>query len=221
MIAFARRFSNAKMQLLRVFNVFRRRRCYYLIVIFLLLLNFSAYFNSLRIFKLLFYIISNKKEILNEFNKQIAYKEEFQEFLAANAQKKTDAISAIARNNRSNYENLNHLCPFIPPNLVGRIDVEETEFSFEALNKKYESMFNASSGGHWKPKECQAYYKVAIIVPYRDRELHLKLFLNHMHKILPNQLIDYSIYIIELVCFINYIVVPRLVAQRALEKRKK
>lgn len=53
------------------------------------------------------------------------------------------------------------------------------------------------AGGHWGPKQCQARHKVAIIIPYRDRYQHLLLFLNHMHKFLQKQNIEYAIYIIE------------------------
>lgn len=39
--------------------------------------------------------------------------------------------------------------------------------------------------------------KLAILVPYRDREQHLKKFAPHMSSFLKSQGIDYSIYIIE------------------------
>jgi hypothetical protein len=39
-------------------------------------------------------------------------------------------------------------------------------------------------------------YKLPIIVPYRDRELHLKKFIPHMNKFLNNK-IDYKIIVIE------------------------
>ncbi len=34
-------------------------------------------------------------------------------------------------------------------------------------------------------------------VPYRNRDVQLRLFLNHMHVFLQKQLIDYAIYIVE------------------------
>jgi hypothetical protein len=40
-------------------------------------------------------------------------------------------------------------------------------------------------------------HKLAIVVPYRDREEHLKMFLPHMKKYLADQKIENTIYIVE------------------------
>lgn len=40
-------------------------------------------------------------------------------------------------------------------------------------------------------------HKLAIVVPYRDREEHLRVFLPHMHKYLSSQGLDFKIYIVE------------------------
>ena len=52
-------------------------------------------------------------------------------------------------------------------------------------------------GGLYAPTSCRARYKVAIIVPYRNRKNILKIFLNHMHPFLIKQQIEYGIYLIE------------------------
>ena len=39
--------------------------------------------------------------------------------------------------------------------------------------------------------------KLAIIVPYRDREEHLSRFIPHMEKFLSDKNIQYKIYIVE------------------------
>jgi beta-1,4-galactosyltransferase 1 len=39
--------------------------------------------------------------------------------------------------------------------------------------------------------------KISIIVPFRDRDAHLNIFLLHMHRLLTKQQIDYGIYLIE------------------------
>ena len=52
-------------------------------------------------------------------------------------------------------------------------------------------------GGKFHPKECQARQKVAIIIPYRDREANLLLFLQHMHPILQRQQLDYGVFLIH------------------------
>ena len=56
-------------------------------------------------------------------------------------------------------------------------------------------------GGEWSPADCRNTEKVAIIVPYRDREQHLRIFLNHMHPILRRQKISYRIFVVEQVSF--------------------
>ncbi|CAF4148646.1 unnamed protein product [Rotaria sordida] len=52
-------------------------------------------------------------------------------------------------------------------------------------------------GGHWFPKTCRAEQRLAIIVPYRNRESHLKLFLDIMHPFLKKQELDYTIFVIN------------------------
>ncbi|XP_013406056.1 uncharacterized protein LOC106170630 isoform X2 [Lingula anatina] len=52
-------------------------------------------------------------------------------------------------------------------------------------------------GGQWKPENCTAQTHVAIIIPFRDRDAHLRIFLNNMHPFLQKQKLDYRIYIVE------------------------
>ena len=41
---------------------------------------------------------------------------------------------------------------------------------------------------------------MAIIVPFRDREEHLRAFLNIIHPMLQRQLLQYTVFIAEQVC---------------------
>lgn len=52
-------------------------------------------------------------------------------------------------------------------------------------------------GGHWFPKICRPEQRLAIIICYRNRETHLKLFLNNIHSFLKKQLLDYTIFIVN------------------------
>lgn len=52
-------------------------------------------------------------------------------------------------------------------------------------------------GGTFKPVGCKSRQKVAIVVPYRDRSEHLETFTLYMHQFLPDQLVEYTIYVIE------------------------
>ena len=65
----------------------------------------------------------------------------------------------------------------------------------EKIEKIYKNKLEL--GGHYKPNECEARHRVAIIVPYRGREEHLRTFLLHMHFYLPRQQLDYAIFIVE------------------------
>lgn len=85
-------------------------------------------------------------------------------------------------------------CPLVPPKLVGQLKVLTESPSFEIL----ENMFsNLDPGGRYKPPDCISRNKVALIIPYRDREKHLRIFLHNMHPILQRQQLDYGIYVIE------------------------
>ncbi|CAH1271335.1 B4GALT1 [Branchiostoma lanceolatum] len=54
-------------------------------------------------------------------------------------------------------------------------------------------------GGKWSPPSSLPLpsEKVAILVPYKEREEHLKMFLLIMHPFLQRQGLDYGIYVIE------------------------
>ncbi|XP_023323120.1 beta-1,4-N-acetylgalactosaminyltransferase bre-4, partial [Eurytemora carolleeae] len=86
-------------------------------------------------------------------------------------------------------------CPMIPPNLLGRFPVltqQVPDFS------EMESMFpDLELGGSFKPADCKPRHRVAIIVPYRDREDHLRAFLYNIHRFLQKQQNEYGIYIVE------------------------
>ncbi|CAI2734801.1 unnamed protein product [Schistosoma spindalis] len=51
--------------------------------------------------------------------------------------------------------------------------------------------------GLWRPTVCDPTEKLAVIVPYRNRDIHLRMFLEHMHAFLRNQLLMYTIFIIN------------------------
>ena len=54
-----------------------------------------------------------------------------------------------------------------------------------------------TSGGRWRPSWCVARHRVAILVPYRNRERDLLSLLKVLHGVLRRQLIDYTIFVIE------------------------
>lgn len=87
------------------------------------------------------------------------------------------------------------LCPVVPPKLVGNLATYTT-----APNLTYIVDLNPGleTGGHYLPPNCRARSKVALIVPYRDREEHLRLLLHNLHPFLIRQQLDYFILVVEL-----------------------
>ncbi len=49
------------------------------------------------------------------------------------------------------------------------------------------------SGGGYSPADCEARRRVAVVVPYRDRERHLSLLLHHLHPFLQRQQAEYQV----------------------------
>lgn len=86
------------------------------------------------------------------------------------------------------------LCPPIPPNLTGPIRVLKDSPSFDELEKIFPML---EPGGHYRPQECQARDRVALIVPFRDRAQHLRTLLLNLHPLLQRQQLDYGIFVIE------------------------
>ncbi|XP_039976131.1 beta-1,4-galactosyltransferase 1 [Xiphias gladius] len=86
-------------------------------------------------------------------------------------------------------------CPEPSPLLVGPLRVEfKTPVNLEQLKKDNPDL---QPGGRFKPKDCEALQKVAIIIPFRKREEHLRYWLYYLHPILQRQQLDYGVYVIN------------------------
>ncbi|CAL8358021.1 unnamed protein product [Merluccius merluccius] len=78
---------------------------------------------------------------------------------------------------------------------VGPLRIEfNTPVSLEEVVKENPGV---GPGGRHRPKDCIAQQKVAIIIPFRKREEHLKFWLYYLHPILQRQQLDYGVYIIN------------------------
>jgi len=91
-------------------------------------------------------------------------------------------------------------CPTPPEiaNYTGRLpmksiskDIQEADIQIQANHSEIQP------GGRWKPSECESRTKVAIVIPYRDRQQHLCKFLSHIFPILQTQLLDFRIIVVE------------------------
>jgi hypothetical protein len=102
-------------------------------------------------------------------------------------------------------KNTSEHCPSVPPNLRGKINVTiSLPFYFNAHTSIFNDSndralyFNAlKNGGYWRPLDCLARHRVAIVIPYKNRFDQLNIFLYHMHPFLQTQQLDYQIFVVE------------------------
>lgn len=86
-------------------------------------------------------------------------------------------------------------CPEESPLLVGPMPID---FNIKVDLKLVEKQNpNLKLGGRYSPKDCISPHKVAIIIPFRNRQEHLKYWLYYLHPILQRQQLDYGIYVIN------------------------
>ncbi|KAK0415352.1 hypothetical protein QR680_011901 [Steinernema hermaphroditum] len=86
------------------------------------------------------------------------------------------------------------LCPPTPPGLVGPIRVWMDGPQLSEIENLYP---NLEDGGHGQPSTCRARHRVAVVIPYRDREEHLRIFLHNIHSLMAKQQLDYAIFVVE------------------------
>uniref|UniRef100_UPI003AABFD1A beta-1,4-galactosyltransferase 1-like n=1 Tax=Centroberyx gerrardi TaxID=166262 RepID=UPI003AABFD1A len=87
-------------------------------------------------------------------------------------------------------------CPDTPLGLVGPVRVEfDWKQTMDKVRK--EATSSLQEGGHYKPPDCIALQRVAIIIPFRNRHEHLKYWLFYLHPILQRQQLDYGVYVIN------------------------
>ncbi|UYV79373.1 B4GALT3 [Cordylochernes scorpioides] len=77
---------------------------------------------------------------------------------------------------------------------VGRLKVLSEDIAEDVLEAQLGWL---EPGGRWRPADCQARHRVAIVIPYRDRRPHLLAFLHNIHPMLRRQQLDYAIYVVE------------------------
>uniref|UniRef100_A0A6G1SCU9 Beta-1,4-N-acetylgalactosaminyltransferase n=1 Tax=Aceria tosichella TaxID=561515 RepID=A0A6G1SCU9_9ACAR len=77
------------------------------------------------------------------------------------------------------------------------IDLDRLRYFDDPALDTWLSYDHVKYGGQFEPDGCLPKQKVAIIVPYRDKQEHLEKFLLYIHQFLPDQLIDYIVFVIE------------------------
>ncbi|EFO18405.1 galactosyltransferase [Loa loa] len=52
-------------------------------------------------------------------------------------------------------------------------------------------------GGHWKPEDCTTEHKLAVIIPFRDRQTHLTRLIDFLIPVLKRQQLDFRFIVTE------------------------
>nr|XP_029721046.1 beta-1,4-N-acetylgalactosaminyltransferase bre-4-like [Aedes albopictus] len=142
-------------------------------------------------------VVSSKEQVANSSGKKIVPEAQRQQKQQQNETIQTDGSggngtqlidSLVRKLGRGS-------CPPIPPNLDGPVEVDATYETLSSVEQKL--AIKLLPGGQYTPRECTAHDRVAVIVPYRDREQHLPVFLKNLHPFLMKQQIEYGIYIVE------------------------
>ncbi|CAH8620178.1 unnamed protein product [Heterobilharzia americana] len=84
---------------------------------------------------------------------------------------------------RSHYDTFSNLTPVVTLN-----QTSTGQNNTNALEKLV---------GMWRPVDCDPTEKLAIIVPFRNRDKHLRKFLGHMHAFLRKQRLMYTVFVIN------------------------
>ncbi|KAM9310175.1 beta-1,4-galactosyltransferase 3 isoform 2-T2 [Pholidichthys leucotaenia] len=105
------------------------------------------------------------------------------------------------------YANLSHLprghsyadnipyCPKTSPLIGGPIHVTfKSGLTLAEVQRKNPLVVR---GGRYRPPDCEARHRTAIIIPHRNREHHLKFLLYYLHPFLQRQQLSYGIYVIH------------------------
>ncbi|XP_037513471.1 beta-1,4-N-acetylgalactosaminyltransferase bre-4 [Rhipicephalus sanguineus] len=106
----------------------------------------------------------------------------------------TDILKDVISDSKRANVSSDNLCPLISPNLVGDIPVKMDVPSMEVAETEFPDVM---PGGRFRPKECTSRHRVAILVPYRNRTEHLRIFAYNIHRVLSRQQIDYGVFVIE------------------------
>lgn len=86
------------------------------------------------------------------------------------------------------------LCPIQPRSLVGEFNPDISEETLEAVETRFMTVLQ--NGGYFKPKECRARDRVAVLVTCRGREKQLPIFLKNIHSLMMRQQLEYQIFVI-------------------------
>ena len=80
------------------------------------------------------------------------------------------------------------------------MNIDYQSYKMSLSNEKLEielANMNIKPGGKWSPVDCTPPYKLAIIIPYKNRLQNLNILLRNLHPFLINQNAYYGVYLLE------------------------
>ena len=84
-----------------------------------------------------------------------------------------------------------------------RLKVTAKRLNFDEIEGELEYL-QLRKGGRWWPTNNKYSYKIAIIVPYRDRLVNLELLMRNLHPFLTKQNVYYGVYVVEPVANLTF-----------------
>ncbi|XP_061884959.1 beta-1,4-galactosyltransferase 3-like [Entelurus aequoreus] len=88
-----------------------------------------------------------------------------------------------------------YYCPKTSPLTVGPIHVSfPSGLTLADVQRKNPLVVR---GGRYRPPDCEARHRTAIVIPHRHREHHLRFLLYYLHPFLQRQQLNYGIYVIH------------------------
>src|SRR6218665_1808206 len=88
-----------------------------------------------------------------------------------------------------------NLCPCIPQGLQGRVMVNMIDSNWKSISEIVGA--DVRMGGEWMPDNCVPHTRLAIIIPCRDRDSHLRILLRHLYPILKRQQLHFRIFVVD------------------------
>uniref|UniRef100_A0A6I8PHG3 Beta-1,4-galactosyltransferase n=1 Tax=Ornithorhynchus anatinus TaxID=9258 RepID=A0A6I8PHG3_ORNAN len=79
----------------------------------------------------------------------------------------------------------------------GPIDINMSEIRMDDIHEFFARDPAIKLGGHWRPSDCVPRWKVAILIPFRNRYEHLPVLFRHLIPMLQRQRLQFAFYVIE------------------------
>ena len=71
------------------------------------------------------------------------------------------------------------------------LDVKEIDYS------SLDTDMSQIVAGSWKPRNCVARQRIAVVIPARNRDEHLQTLTQHLHPFLQSQHLEYSVFVVD------------------------